>query len=118
MNYVVLLVIVLAASLGQLFLKLSVMGATKNATQTGSQFMALLMNWHFWAGVGLYGFTSLAWLWALKSLPLSRAYPFLALTFVLVPIIARVFLNEKVASADYFGMLLIVCGVAVIGSRM
>ena len=34
----------------------------------------------------IYGVTSLAWVWLLRSVELGKVYPFMALAFVLVPL--------------------------------
>jgi drug/metabolite transporter (DMT)-like permease len=116
MIYMLLLMIVVAASFGQVFLKLAVQTIASGAT-VFSAATSLLTDWRFLVGVGLYALTSVAWLVALQSLPLSRAYPALALTFVLVPMLAKLLLGEQVALVDVLGMLLIVIGVSIVGAR-
>lgn len=66
----------------------------------------------------LSGFVSaflaaLFWLLAIQSLPLSRAYPFIALTFVIVPLLAIPILGDSITTTQLAGMLLIVLGVAL-----
>jgi drug/metabolite transporter (DMT)-like permease len=50
------------------------------------------------------------WMLALRNADLSLLYPFMALTFVLVPLFASVFFNEKVTTLQVLGLLLIVGG--------
>lgn len=109
MSYVWLLLIVVAASLGQVFLKLSVLGSGERI-----DWLALPSNKFFISGVMLYALTSIAWMYALKTFPLSKAYPMLALTFVSVPLLARVFFKEQIRFTDFLGMALILAGVVVI----
>lgn len=116
MNLLPLLAIVLVASIGQLLLKMSVLGRT--GTLGVREYFGLLLNPYFVIGMAMYAATSVAWIWALKNYPLSKVYPVLALTFVLVPVLARLFLNEKLAMLDLVGMALILAGVSLIGTRV
>ncbi len=109
MSILWLLLIVVAASLGQVLLKLSVLGGSGKI-----DWIALLLNKYFIGGVALYGLTSIAWMFALKNFPLSKAYPMLALTFVTVPLLARYFFKEPIRPTDLAGMALILAGVFII----
>ena len=59
---------------------------------------------------------SVTWALALTRFELSFAYPFMALSFVLVLLFGGAFLSETVTVAKVLGVLLIVAGL-VIGSR-
>ena len=58
-----------------------------------------------------------AWMLAIRKEELSILYPFMALTFVLVPILAALLLGEKITSLQVCGMLMIVGGVSLADSR-
>lgn len=67
------------------------------------------------AGLGCYALSMLCWVMALKSVPLSMAYPFLSLSYVLV-YIGSLFLPgiaEHFSWLKLLGIALIVAGVAV-----
>lgn len=64
--------------------------------------------------LGIYGFATLVWIYLLRSVALSKAYPFMALSFVLVPIAAYYFYGETVAPAYYIGLFFIMSGIIVI----
>lgn len=64
--------------------------------------------------LGIYGVATLVWIYLLRSIELSKAYPFMALSFVVVPLAAAVFYGETIAPAYYLGLLLIVSGIVVI----
>jgi drug/metabolite transporter (DMT)-like permease len=53
------------------------------------------------------------WMLALRNADLSLLYPFMALTFVLVPLFASVFFEEKVSMLQVLGLLMIVGGVSL-----
>jgi drug/metabolite transporter (DMT)-like permease len=63
--------------------------------------------------VFLYALTIIIWIYVLKVLPLSIAYPVTALSYVIVPIIAYFFLHEKVSLDTFLGSLLIIFGVLI-----
>jgi undecaprenyl phosphate-alpha-L-ara4N flippase subunit ArnE len=71
---------------------------------------ALLNGWLL-AAVILYGAATLLWVYILRSTPLSAAYPFAALSFVLVPVGAWALLGEALSWRYGLGMLLIICGI-------
>jgi undecaprenyl phosphate-alpha-L-ara4N flippase subunit ArnE len=57
------------------------------------------------------GFT---WLFALRRIPLSRAYPVLSLTFPLVLIFSKIFFNEPITVQKVIGSVIIVAGVILV----
>jgi drug/metabolite transporter (DMT)-like permease len=63
-----------------------------------------------WLAVLLYGAATLLWIYLLQTVPLSRAYPFAALGFVLVPAAGVFLFGEKVSVGYLLGAALIVSG--------
>ena len=61
----------------------------------------------------VYALATLAWLAVLTRMPLSVAFPFYGLTFLLVPLFARWFLGEPVAWPTYVGGVVILVGIAI-----
>jgi len=53
------------------------------------------------------------WMLALRNADLSLLYPFMALTFALVPLFASLFFGEKVNALQFLGLLMIVGGVSL-----
>jgi drug/metabolite transporter (DMT)-like permease len=66
-----------------------------------------------WVAVALYAGATLLWVRILTTVPLSRAYPFAALAFVLVPAAGYLFFHEAITLRYALGTALIVIGVAV-----
>lgn len=58
---------------------------------------------------------SVTWSMALEKAPLSWAYPFMALNFVVVPFIALALFNEPLSAPRLIGLGLIVAGVVING---
>jgi uncharacterized membrane protein len=58
------------------------------------------------------GFGLLAWLLALSTIEVSKAYPVLALSFVLTTFLSMAVLKERVSSVRWLGIGLITIGAA------
>lgn len=71
------------------------------------------------AAIIAYALSMLAWLLALRDLPLSRAYSLLSVSYVLVYALAAVlpFFNETFTGSKTLGVMLIVMGVLTINLR-
>ena len=67
------------------------------------------------AAAVLYVIATLAWIWLLKTTPLSRAYPYMALSFILVPLMSAVFYRESLSLQYLLGIALVVAGIVVAG---
>jgi drug/metabolite transporter (DMT)-like permease len=66
-------------------------------------------------GIFLYGLSTILWINVLQSVPLSKAYPFFALGFVLVPFAGVILFGETIVISQYIGISLIVAGLVCIG---
>ena len=71
----------------------------------------ILVSPVFWAAAILYGAVTILWVMLLREIDLSRAYPFVAITYVLVPAASVVILGEKVGPWYLAGVVLIVAGI-------
>lgn len=56
----------------------------------------------------------LSWLYALKHLPLSIAYPLSNVVHVMIPLSAWVFLGEAVSNRRWCGIALLVVGLVIV----
>ncbi len=70
------------------------------------------------AGVAAMGLALLLWLWVLRILPLSIAYPMLSLNFVLTALAARWFFHETIGRRHWLGIGCIMLGVALLGTGL
>lgn len=68
-----------------------------------------------WAGFAAAVAASVCWILAVQTAPLSLAYPFMALSFLLVPALSVFFFGETVSAWQSVGLMLIVAGVVVNG---
>jgi len=106
-----LLVCVACLAAGQLLFKLS--ARTLQAATGPADLLRLLTEPAFLLALVVYGGTTLLWVWILRKVPLTVAYPFVALSFVLVPLAGWALLGERVAWNYWAGIALIVAGIWV-----
>jgi drug/metabolite transporter (DMT)-like permease len=64
--------------------------------------------------LGLYGIATLGWIWVLQWYPLSRIYPLMALSFVLVPLAGAFIFGERLTFSFFAGTALLLAGLFVI----
>lgn len=67
-----------------------------------------------WVGLLLYVASSVLWLLALATVPLSVAYPFLGLSYVFIAGVSVIALGEWLTPAQWLGILLVVFGVVAV----
>lgn len=105
--YVLVALCVLSLTSGQLMFKI-VSGHITDLRDLAADLptLGLLVT-----ALSLYAVSTLAWIVALQSLPLSRAYMFLAFSFILVPIAAHFVLGEPLGLRLVFGAALILVGI-------
>jgi multidrug transporter EmrE-like cation transporter len=65
-------------------------------------------------GLGLYVVGAVFWLTVLSRVPLSYAYPILALTYAITPLLAWFVLGESVPSIRWLGVVVICAGVFIV----
>jgi len=104
---------VVILSCGQLLFKTTA-AALAGAVGTADALARLLAAPSFYAAVGLYGFSTLLWIWILTRMPLSLAYPWVALTTAVVPLLAILVHGEKVRPVFWLGLVLVVLGILLI----
>ncbi|WP_313084427.1 EamA family transporter [Pulveribacter sp.] len=102
---------VIGISVGQILFKkaaLSIIDA--------SQWQDWALNGWLISALVLYGITTLVWIWVLRHAPLHLAYPFMALAFIIVPVLGRLLLSEPMHFKTLVGGLLILVGITVAAS--
>lgn len=108
MVYLIAILCVVGIAAGQILFKLS----AASLQRTGSFFDASTLLTLF-SAFALYGLTTIAWVWVLQKIELGRAYPLMALAFVLVPTGSHIFLGERFQSQYFIGITLIVAGIII-----
>ncbi|CAA2138540.1 hypothetical protein [Hyphomicrobium sp. ghe19] len=64
--------------------------------------------------LGLYVLSTIAWIQALRTTPLSVAYIFNAMAFLIVPLAGVVFFGEPLPKFFFIGALMIIGGIVVV----
>jgi undecaprenyl phosphate-alpha-L-ara4N flippase subunit ArnE len=113
MNFLALAVVVAANVGGQLLFKVAADEA-RNEPNLVAMTIRLFAVPAMWGAVILYGTTILAWVWVLRTTPLSVAYSAVALVFVLVPLLAVWFFREPLTPQFALGAGLITLGVVLV----
>jgi multidrug transporter EmrE-like cation transporter len=80
-----------------------------------SGLLSLALEPRLICALAMYALALLMWLQVLSKVPLSVAYPMLALTYAVVPFLASYFFDERVSGVQLGGIALILVGVAVLG---
>jgi drug/metabolite transporter (DMT)-like permease len=109
------LVSVFGISTGQLLLKMAAMNL-QNSRLPGITIRSLHISAYLPAGIALLGVSTLVWIWVLRTVPLSAAYPLMALCFIIVPALSYFVLSEPMSWRLAIGSCLIGCGLIVIYS--
>jgi multidrug transporter EmrE-like cation transporter len=87
-------------------------GAAMSMNASGStyDFRAL---WLFATAVVVYGIMSVMWTIALREVTLARAYPFMALSFVLIPIAEHLIYGTPLPTPTLIGASVIAAGIVI-----
>jgi drug/metabolite transporter (DMT)-like permease len=80
----------------------------------GASMRVLVAQPYVWAGLFLFGLSALVWLVVLSRASLSFAYPFAALTYVLILLFDAVVLDETVPPLRWGGVAFIAVGIFLI----
>lgn len=74
---------------------------------------AVALSPYIWGGLFAYGFGTLLWLLVLSRIPVSLAYPFVALGIILTTLSGMLLLGEQVSRLSVAGICLIAIGILV-----
>ena len=88
--YVAAILCVVGLAIGQILFKISATALSESGT-----FFAIKPAAILFAGMCLYGVTSVAWVWVLQKVELGRVYPLMALAFILVPLGSHLVFDER-----------------------
>ncbi len=114
-QYAQIFVVVAMIAAGQLLFQKSASDSPPLSTLAGMT--SLITNPVFILALVIYGIATLLWVAVLQQVPLSRAYPFNALSFILVPVAGIVLLGEAATPRLFVGLALVVVGLVVVGGR-
>ncbi|MBK8189408.1 MAG: hypothetical protein IPK79_03065 [Vampirovibrionales bacterium] len=107
---------------GQFCLKHGVMDSSgrmelASAGQAVSQILMVFRNPFIWFGLSLYAVGAVMWMMVLSRADISYAYPMLGIAYVIAVALAFFVRHEPVTTFRWAGVLLIACGVLLIGAE-
>jgi multidrug transporter EmrE-like cation transporter len=68
-----------------------------------------------WLGLALFGISSIFWMIVLSRVPLSVAYPFVGISYIVIVLASRFALHEQVPTMRWIGVLVVAVGITIIG---
>jgi len=109
---------VLLSALSQIVLKAGMTSAPIQSAIASSNTMrviaAVSQSWQVIAGLLCFGCSALVWLAVLSRVPLSTAYPFVALGIAITTAAGLLLFNEPFSAIKIAGVFLIVLGVVAV----
>jgi len=103
-----LIILPIVIAIGQVLFKL----ASRDVTSLDfSSLTKLSVNGYFLLALVLYGLATISWVYVLRHFPLSKAYLFMGLSFVFVPLLSYLFLKEPLEFRYLAGAACIVFGI-------
>jgi multidrug transporter EmrE-like cation transporter len=75
----------------------------------------VLRTWQVIAGLAVFVLSAMSWLVVMSRVPLSFAYPFVGITYVLLALFGKFVIHEHVPNLRWLGVALIVAGIVVVG---
>ncbi|MES2353648.1 MAG: EamA family transporter [Pseudomonadota bacterium] len=114
-QWIQLLAVVGLGTAAQLALKAAIDNGKPAQDAEEAILRRLLRSPLIWVWFLCYVVSTSLWLWALRTIPLSQAFPILGLQFALVPLASSHFLGEKLSWKQWLGIAIIVIGVAFVG---
>ncbi|WP_277593952.1 4-amino-4-deoxy-L-arabinose-phospho-UDP flippase [Pseudomonas chlororaphis] len=108
MIYFLAVLCVVGIAAGQILFKLSAASMERAGSFFDLRSLIILTG-----ALALYGVTTIAWVWVLQKIELGRAYPLMAIAFVLVPIGSYFVFGERFQTQYFVGVLMIIFGILV-----
>jgi uncharacterized membrane protein len=111
--YGLLIIAVLLLTAGQIFQKLAV-ERTGSGDWNSDRYRLILRRPELYFALGSLGVGTAIWLVVLYQLDVSKAFPFISLSQVMIVVTARVFFGETVTLARWAGVCMIAIGIGMI----
>lgn len=104
----------LLTAYGQLVVKARSIEIAGNSTSGRTQYLfSMFTDWGVLSGLAAAVFASACWTLAIQRTSLGVAYPFMALTFLIVPVGSVLLFGERLSMMQVAGLVTIVVGVTV-----
>jgi len=113
-DIIIIIISIVLASFGQLFFKLGMNTFSPDSNFTLPELISIFTNLYILTGLIMYGLGIIFWFIALSRRDLSYVYPFVALTFILVLTLSKIFLGEGIGLQRSIGVLFIITGLFIV----
>jgi multidrug transporter EmrE-like cation transporter len=115
-NIAVILTVVMLSASAQLCMRKRMLqiGEISFSPAFVKHFPAMLANRFLWIAIFCYAASLILWLIVLSSVPVSFAYMFMSLSYVLVAVMGRLFFNEHISYMRVAGLIVICTGVFIV----
>jgi multidrug transporter EmrE-like cation transporter len=110
MSFIFLSLSILLGAAGQILFKIS----SSKLETLRPNFESLVSNYQLFLGLFLYVVSALFYIISLRKIPLSVAYPSIAVSYVLVMVLSYYLFNEQISYYKMAGIILILLGVSLI----
>jgi drug/metabolite transporter (DMT)-like permease len=112
----ILLLLAYAAGMsgGQVLFKMAALRYGAAEGGLGGRLLGLVCNVYFVSALALYAGYAILWVWILTVIPLSRAYPFVALAFALTPLLGGLLFGDIISVRLIAGIFFILCGLFLV----
>lgn len=117
MNAVVLAVAFLSVTLNalaQILLKAAASSFSAGIENVAMRLASSLLSAPGLFALGSYGLSILSWTWVLSKLPVSQAYPFISLGFVIVAVVSYFVFGERLDGLSVLGIVFISLGIVLV----
>jgi drug/metabolite transporter (DMT)-like permease len=104
----------LAVTISELFQKRGAMSTAHLSEQWGWTGLTTLASPLVWLGMLITIVSFITWLYAIRYLPLSVAFPASQAVHVLVPLTSWLVLGERITALRWSGIALVLCGLALV----
>jgi len=115
----VIVLSVLCSSVAQIFLKKGMLSCECSFSNEPSNIIplikALAFNPFLIGGVALHILALITWLYVLKHVEVSYAYPFISMGFVVVLLLSYFVFNENINFFRILGVIFIMTGIIIVG---
>ena len=108
-NVTSLVIFTFTLALGQVLFKK--VGLTMRGLPLGEGVTAVARDPALYGALALYGCATLLWIWILSRVPLSQAYPWVAIGTAIVPLLGWYLFDEHIAPVFWLGVALIMAGI-------
>ena len=78
--------------------------------------IASLLSWQFLLAMFFYALGAVLWVVVLKHVPLNRAYPFMAISFIVLPLAGYYMFGEPLSARYIVGLVILVGGLYLVAS--